>query len=80
MIRYDSIYAGNMAAGKWRARKNKALVAHVRELWNRAHVHLGGDLWASHVRGHSGHKWNTRADELAELGKGDAPTRDEAGS
>ena len=79
VIRYDSIYAGNMAAGKWRARKNKALVAHVRELWNRAHVHLGGDLWASHVRGHSGHKWNTRADELAELGKGDAPTRDENG-
>ena len=40
----DSLYAGNMAAGKWRPRKNKVLVSHVRRLWTRAHTHLHGRL------------------------------------
>ena len=42
-----------MAAGKWRPRKNKVLVSHVRRLWTRAHTHLHGRLWTSHVYGHS---------------------------
>ena len=29
LVRYESQYAGNMAAGKWRPRKNKVLVSHV---------------------------------------------------
>ena len=41
-------------------------------LWTRAHNHLGGRLWASHVYGHTGHKWNDRADELARQGKEEA--------
>ena len=73
LLRYDSLYAGMMAAGKWRPRANKALVLHVRRLWDRAHEHLGGALWVAHVRAHSGHKWNDRADELAKHGKGGAP-------
>ena len=59
-----------MAAGKWRPRANKALVQHVRRLWDRTHEHLGGALWVAHVRAHSGRKWNDRADELAKHGKG----------
>ena len=51
LVRYDSLYAGNMAAGKWRPRKNKVLVSHVRRLWTRAHTHLHGRLWTSHVYG-----------------------------
>ena len=73
LIRYDSLYAGRMATGAWRARKNHSLVARVRSLWAQAHKHLQGRLWASHVYGHTGHKWNDRADELAERGKGGAP-------
>ena len=74
VVRYDSLYAGNMAAGKWRPRKNKALVSHVRLLWSRAHSRLHGRLWTSHVYGHSNHQWNDRADALASQGRGGAPT------
>ena len=69
LLRYDSIYAANMAAGKWRPRKNKELVRRVRSLWRQAHRHTEGQLWASHVYGHTNHKWNDRADELANIGK-----------
>ena len=69
LIRFDSLYAGNMATGKWRVRKNTALVMRVRALWAKAHAHLRGRLWATHVDGHTGHKWNDRADELARRGK-----------
>ena len=70
LIRYDSVYAGNMVTGKWRARKNLRLVQRVRTLWAAAHKHLRGRLWVSHVYGHTGHRWNDRADQLARQGKG----------
>ena len=73
LIRYDSLYAGNIVTGKWRARKNRDLAERIRALWTKAHDHLRGRLWASHVYGHAGHKWNERADELARRGKGGAP-------
>ena len=79
LIRYDSLYAGRMATGAWRARKNQSLTARVRSLWKRAHAHLQGRLWASHVYGHSDHKWNDRADELARRGKGGAPANGRGG-
>ena len=75
LIRYDSLYAGNIATGKWRARKNRDLAERIRTLWTKAHNHLRGRLTASHVYGHAGHKWNERADELARRGKGGAPPR-----
>ena len=65
--------AGNIVTGKWRARKNRDLAERIRALWTKAHDHLRGRLWASHVYGHAGHKWNERADELARRGKGGAP-------
>ena len=30
---------------------------------------LKGQLWLRHVKGHSGHKWNDRADALADEGR-----------
>ena len=75
LIRYDSTYAANIVTGQWRARANKGLAARIRSLWATAHDHLSGQLWASHVYGHSGHKWNDRADELARRGKGGAPAQ-----
>ena len=74
LVRFDSLYAGNMAMGVWRARKNLQLVKRVHALWARAHDHLNGRLWAKHVYGHTGHTWNDRADELADRGKGGDPT------
>ena len=79
LLRYDSLYAGNMTTGVWRARKNLRLVQRVRTLWARAHDHLKGQLWMKHVYGHNGHAWNDRADELAELGKGGAPANGRTG-
>ena len=79
LLRFDSLYAGNMAMGVWRARKNLQLVQRVRALWARAHDHLNGRLWAKHVYGHTGHTWNERADELANRGKGGAPANGRMG-
>ena len=63
VIRADSQYAGNLASGTWKAKANKALVAHVQELW-RAVAALRPISW-DHVRAHRGHRWNERADHLA---------------
>ena len=67
------VRVAHMATGKWRARKNTRLVERVRALWAKAHAHVDGQLWATHVYGHTDHKWNDRADELARRGKGGAP-------
>ena len=65
-IRYDSKYAANHARGRCRVRRNAAEVAALRGAVRAARgvVSLG---W-KHVKGHSGDKWNDRADELADLG------------
>ena len=63
----------------WRARKNRDLAERTRALWTKAHDHLRGQLWVSHVYGHTGHKWNDRADELARRGKGGAPAGTQGG-
>ena len=70
LIRYDSKYAAAMATGQCRAKANKELVRCVQRTWVRAREHLKGNLWCSHVYGHTDHKWNDRADELARKGKG----------
>ena len=63
IIRADSQYAGNLASGAWKAKANRALVAHVQELWS-AVSGLRPLSW-EHVRAHRGHRWNERADHLA---------------
>ena len=68
LIRYDSKYAAMIATCVWRARKNKELAAVAREEWKLAWAALKGKLWLKHVKGHSGHRWNDRADALATLG------------
>jgi ribonuclease HI len=62
-IRADSVYAGNLASGTWRAKANRALVAHVQALWDE--VDRLRPLSWSHVKAHRGHRWNERADHLA---------------
>lgn len=59
----DSTYAGNIASGKWKAKANKLLAAKVQYLWNE--VEINQKLTWRHVRAHRGHRWNERADHLA---------------
>lgn len=59
----DSTYAGNIACGKWKAKANKELAAKVQKLWNE--VETKQKLTWRHVRAHRGHRWNERADHLA---------------
>ncbi len=63
MIRADSTYAGNLASGVWKAKKNRELVANVQALW--MEVTALRELSWSHVKAHRGHRWNERADHLA---------------
>ena len=69
-MRYDSKYAAHIASGAWRAKRHKALAQEARELWTAIRKKTRGQLWMRHVKGHSGHVWNDRADSLAEGGKG----------
>ena len=69
LIRYDSKYAAMITTSVWRARKHKKLAAVARDEWQRARTALKGRLWLKHVKGHSGHRWNDRADELADKGR-----------
>ena len=69
VLRYDSKYAAMMTLGEWRPKKNKALVAEARKAWREAHAAKGGRLWMKHVKGHSGDRWNDRADGLADEGR-----------
>ena len=59
----DSTYAGNIASGKWKAKANKELAAKAQKLWNE--VEANQKLTWRHVRAHRGHRWNERADHLA---------------
>ena len=65
-IRYDSQYAAFQTQSKWKAKSNKVLILAARgTLKDAAHALSVGFL---HVKGHSGDKWNDRADELAAEG------------
>ncbi len=63
IIKTDSQYAANQATGTWKAKANRELVAHVQLLWNEV-SELRNLSW-QHVKAHSGHRWNERADHLA---------------
>lgn len=65
-IRYDSEYAMNSVVGKWNGEKNRDLIDTVRLIY--AEVKRLVPLDFIHVKGHSGDKWNDRADELAQRG------------
>ena len=63
IIYTDSQYAGNLATGAWRAKANKSLVKHVQNLWQEV-AQVRTVEWR-HVRAHRGHRWNERANHLA---------------
>lgn len=63
IIRGDSQYAGNIATGEWKAKANKELANTVQKLWEEVSS-IRKISW-KHVKAHSGHRWNERADHLA---------------
>ena len=63
IIRCDSKYALNIAAGLWKAKANVELSRRVRLLWEEVSSFIS--LRGEHVQAHSGHRWNERADHLA---------------
>lgn len=63
LIRTDSTYAGNLTSGAWKAKANKEMVRRLRLLWD--DVSALRPLEWEHIRAHSGHRWNERADHLA---------------
>jgi ribonuclease HI len=62
-VRADSMYALRITDGTWKAKENKILAATANEIWNEAKKIV--DLDSAHVRAHTGHRWNERADHLA---------------
>ena len=69
VIRYDSCYASMVGSGTWKGRRHHELVSEARTAWDTLKSMKGELLWLRHVRGHSNHQWNNRADELATRGK-----------
>ena len=68
VMRYDSTYAAHIATGVWRPKKHKAAAAEAVKAWA-VLKGQGRGLWLKHVKGHSGHRWNDRADRLADAGR-----------
>lgn len=67
-MRPDSEYAMHIALGLSKAGENRRLATKVRALWKAEEERRGGQLWAVHVKGHSGHVWNDCADRAAARG------------
>ena len=78
VIRYDSEYAACMTKGEWRAKANKELVGQCRAALGRAEG-AGCKVGWKHVKGHSGDKWNDRADVLADEGVLSPPGGEDGG-
>ena len=66
VICYDSEYAAMQTQGLWRAKKNKALVQRAQAAL--AEARRSREVRFLHIKGHSGHVWNDKADELANRG------------
>ena len=69
VLRYDSKYAALITCGVYKAKKNKKLVATAQAEWKLTHKAKAGTLWMRHVKGHSGHPHNDRADRYANKGR-----------
>ena len=70
VLRYDSKYAALITTGVYKAKKNKLLVRSAQKEWKLTVAFKRNRLWLRHVKGHSGHRWNDRADHLANVGRG----------
>ena len=77
LILSDSQLATCITTGAWASRKHKALVARNRKALAQLRAD-GADVKIQHVRAHTGHGMNERADELAAQGAQGLRRRDGA--
>ena len=71
LINCDSTYAANSVMGVLNGGKNKSLIDTIRVLYQDVRKKTEEAKLAlvfAHVRGHSSHPWNDRADDLANRG------------
>ena len=66
---YDSQWAASMVTGKFKAKRNKALVSQAKKIYE--HLKSKTLVQWRWVKGHSGEEYNDMADALAEAGKVD---------
>ena len=68
VIRYDSEYAAQSIMGVFNGKKNRKIIDTIRAYYARVRS-IGSSIGCSvsfvHVKGHSGDRWNDRADRLA---------------
>ena len=69
---YDSAYAANTTTGRWKAKKNLALVEWVKRLLVEVQT-SGREVHWVHVKGHSADGGNDKADERVQWGKEPGP-------
>ena len=62
-IRSDSMYALRITDGSWKAKENKLLAAKAQEIWKESEELV--EIKLAHIKAHTGHRWNERADHLA---------------
>jgi ribonuclease HI len=67
IIMTDSLYAGNMIDGEWKAKKNLKMIQHVRKTYFSCKREFNSIEWR-HVRAHSNNYWNDKVDLLAKRG------------
>ena len=66
---YDSQWAANMVTGKFKAKRNKALVSQAKSIYK--YLQPRTKITWRWIKGHSGEEYNEEADALAEAGKRD---------
>ena len=66
-------YAAMITQGVWLAKSNHRLAAANKQIFKA--VSSKRTVFFSHVKGHADHKWNDRADELANRGRTSSSTR-----
>lgn len=67
IIRYDSEYAANSVLGIFNGKKNVELIQKIRTIYQQVNSAVKS-ISFKHVKGHSGHVYNDRADRLANQG------------
>ena len=72
-ICYDSEYAAKCTEGIYKPKKNLVLVQLCQRLYSEECERRGSKVRFIHVKGHSGDRWNDRADELVQWGKEEGP-------
>ena len=57
------MYALRITDGSWKAKENKLLAKKAQEIWKESEQLV--EIKLAHIKAHTGHRWNERADHLA---------------